>query len=162
MKTSSVTSAAILAVAALVATGCKPSSSSSHDHASHEGHDHGHAHSAKMGGQLVELGDHAFNVELLSDREKGTLTLWTLDAHAEHYVRLTNDAVTVVFRVGGQDQTLALKAAANPATGERVGATAQFEGQADWLKTTNILEGQLPELVLGGKAFTNVTFQLTK
>lgn len=150
----SVSAAAVLAVALV---GCGQSSSSGHDD-----HSHGHAHSAKMGGQLVEVGDHQFNLELLRDPAAGMLTLWLLDAHAENFVRVPNESFTAVLNVGGREETLVLKAAANPATGERVGETAQFEAQADWLKTTNMLTGRLPELNLRGTVFTNVLFVLEK
>ena len=156
MKTSALL-AAVVVVGGLVLTGCGPSSKD--DHA---GHNHGHAHSSKMGGQLVALGDHMFNAELLSDRTTGKLTLWLLDAHAENYVRVTNDTVAVAFTVGGKEETLVLRAAANPATGERVGETAQFEGQADYLKASGAIAARLPEVGIRGKAFTNVVFQLEK
>jgi hypothetical protein len=125
------------------------------------GHAH-HVHKSKMGGQLVEVGEHAFNLELLSDRTTGQLTMWLLNAHAESFVRTTNESFTLLFSVDGRETPLRLTASSNPATGERVGETAQFDGQADFLKTTNALSGRLPELVIRGSAFTNITFQLTK
>ena len=148
--------AAVVVVGGLVLTGCGPAKD---DHA---GHDHGHAHSSKMGGQLVALGDHMFNAELLSDRTAGKLTLWLLDAHAENYVRVTNETFSMEFTVGDKKEALLLRAATNPATGERVGETAQFEGQSDFLKTAGPLKGLLPEIGIRGKTFTNVVFQLEK
>ncbi len=58
-----------------------------HDHAAEPGHVHTHQHAAPHGGMLVEVGDHQFNVELVHDAGTGTLTLYTLDAHAENFVR---------------------------------------------------------------------------
>jgi hypothetical protein len=157
MKTSPIF-AAFAVVVGLVLTGCGPAKDS------HSGHDHGHghAHSPKMGGQLVEIGDHLYNAELLSDRAAGKLTLWVLDGHAENFLRVTNESFTVVFTVGGKEEAVVLRAAANPATGERVGETAQFEGQAEVLKTAGALMGRLPEATIRGKTFTDVSFQLEK
>ena len=42
-----------------------------HDHAA--GEEHSHAHSAKFGGTLVELGDHFANIELTNDVNAETL-----------------------------------------------------------------------------------------
>ncbi len=155
MKTSALF-AAFAVVGGLALTGCGPAKD---DHA---GHNHGHAHSPKMGGQLVELGDHLYNAELLSDRTAGKLTLWLLDGHAENYVRVTNETFTVAFTVGDKEESVVLRAAANPSTGERVGETAQFEGQAELLKTAGPLKGRLPEATIRGKTFTDVSFQLEK
>ena len=56
-------------------------------HAGHN-HSHGHVHTAPHGGTLVELGNHAYNVELLRDPATGKLTAWILDAHAENFIRI--------------------------------------------------------------------------
>jgi hypothetical protein len=154
MKTTTI-SAALLAS---LVTGCGGSKQSAdHDHGGEHAH---HVHQSKMGGQLVEVGEHAFNLELLSDRSTGQLTLWLLDDHAESFVRVTNESFTLLFSVDGKETPLQLNASANPATGERVGETAQFDGRADFLKTTNALSGWLPELTIRGSAFSNLTFQL--
>ena len=63
-----------LAVAAFIA-GCDHG----HDHDSeegcgHEGHEH--AHAAKNGGVIKELGDHEGWAELKADHKAGTVTLW--------------------------------------------------------------------------------------
>lgn len=156
MKTTTIATAFL----ASLIVGCGGSKQSAdHDHDGEHAH---HVHKSKMGGQLVEVGEHAFNLELLSDRTTGRLTMWLLNAHAESFVRTTNESFTLFFSVDGRETPLRLAASSNPATGERVGETAQFDGQADFLKTTNALSGRLPELVIRGSAFTNITFQLTK
>lgn len=109
----------------------------------------GHAHSAPHGGQLVEVGDHAYNLEFVLDREAGKLTAYVLDGHAENFIRtdLAGIALTV------NDRALTLAPVANAATGETVGSTAQFEAAADWLKAPGAMVVKIPALTLRGSAF---------
>jgi hypothetical protein len=129
-------------------------------HAGHN-HSHAHVHTAPHGGTLVELGDHAFNVELLRDPATGKLTAWILDAHAENFVRIASPAIEVVAMPGGKFTPLSLAAVANPATGETVGSTSQFEVQADWLKTSGPFSGIVTVEIRGTK-FEKVAFALSK
>ena len=120
---------------------------------------HGHVHTAKYGGVLVEVGEHQFNLEVLVDPAVGKLTLWTLDAHAESYVRIATKSVELVAKVGeGSEQPLVVEAVANPATGEVAGNSAQFEGRADWLKGAKDVEGRIKSITLGTKTFTDLKF----
>ena len=128
-----------------------------HDHSAHASH----AHTAPHGGTLVELGDHAFNVELLRDPATGKLTAWILDAHAENFVRIASPALELVAMPGGKFTPLTLAAVANPATGETVGNTSQFEVQADWLKTAGAFSGIVTVEIRGTK-FEKVAFTLSK
>jgi hypothetical protein len=129
-------------------------------HAGHN-HSHAHVHTAPHGGTLVELGNHAFNVELLRDPATGKLTAWILDAHAENFVRIASPAIEVVAMPGGKFTPLSLAAVANPATGETVGSTSQFEVQADWLKTSGPFSGIVTVEIRGTK-FEKVAFALSK
>lgn len=131
----------------------------SHDSHGHEGHA-GHTHVAPHGGTLVELGQHAFNVELIRDLPDGKLTAFVLDAHAESFVRLPLEAFELVVDRAGSAETLRLAAVANPQTGEKVGDTSQFEARAEWLKTPGALTGSIKELEIRGSKFTGVKFQL--
>jgi hypothetical protein len=132
----------------------------------HAGHDHSahakHAHAAPHGGTLVELGEHAFNLEFVRDAATGKLTAYVLDGHAEDFVRISAPSFGVVVTVAGAKQKLTLNAVANPATGEKVGASSQFEASADWLKTTAALEGVIDALTIRDNAFKNVAFTLPK
>jgi hypothetical protein len=56
---------------------------------------------------------------------------------------------------------LTLAAVANPATGETVGNTSQFEIQADWLKTSGAFSGIVTVEIKGTK-FEKVSFALPK
>ena len=124
-----------------------------------DGTGHGHSHTAKYGGVLVEIGSHEFNLEVLVDPAAGKLTIWTLDAHAEGYVRVAAKTLDVAVKVNnGAAQDLVTKAVANPATGEVEGSTAQFEATAAWLKGAQDVDGIVKSVTLGGKTFTDLKF----
>ena len=129
------------------------------------GHDHNahasHAHTAPHGGTLVEIGEHAYNLELLRDATTGKLTAWILDGHAENFVRIKTQTLELVAMPGGKFTPLTLQAVANPSTGETVGDTSQFEVQADWLKTTANFSGIFTVEIKGTK-FEKVEFHLGK
>jgi hypothetical protein len=131
-------------------------------HDSHAGHNHGtgHAHAAPHGGTLVELGSHAFNVEFVHEPAAGKLTAYLLDGHAENFVRISAPSFDISATVAGTKQTLTLAAVANPATGEKVGATSQFEATADWLKTAPAFEGTITALTIRDNPFKGVAFKL--
>jgi hypothetical protein len=140
----------LLALFALVVSGC---SKSSHQHAASGGH----AHTAPHGGTLIELGEHAYNLEFVRDRATGTLTVYVLDGHAENFVRIAASAIELVAMPGGQHTPVSLKPVANTATGETVGNTSQFEVQADWLKTAGEFAG-IVTLDIKGTKFAQVPF----
>lgn len=144
----------VLTIAALFVSAC----SKSHDHASHGGH----VHKAPHGGVLIEAGDHMYNIELLRDTTTGTLTAWVLDGHAENFVRIAAASVEVVAISGGQRRPLSLKAVANPATGETVGNTSQFQAQADWLKSGGEMAGTVESIEIKGTQFKALAFHLAK
>ncbi len=120
----------------------------------------GHVHKAPHGGKLVELGQHAYNLELVRDTATGTFTAYLLDGHAENFIRIAAPALEVTAFSGGQKRTLALKAVANTVTGETVGNTSQFEAQADWLKSGGELNGEIAALEIRGTRFGPAAFQL--
>src|SRR5678815_5612007 len=86
------------------------------------GEKHGeHAHKAPHGGTLVEIGDHAYNLELVRDTAAGKLAAYVLDGHAENFVRIKSAALELIAMPGGKYTPLSLPAVANPSTGETVG-----------------------------------------
>lgn len=131
----------LVSVIALLVAGCGQGGGSSGG---------GHAHTAPHGGELVEVGDHAYNLEFVVDREAGKLTAYVLDGHAENFIR--TDLAGIALTANGRPLTLL--PIANAATGETVGSTAQFEASADWLKTPGALLVKIPSLTLRGSAFT--------
>lgn len=142
-----------LAVAgALLASCSKPHSGSA-------GHS-GHVHVAPHGGTLIEIGQHAYNLELVREPAAGKITAYVLDGHAENFVRIAAAELTLTAFTGGERRVLPLKAVANPVTGETVGNTSQFEAQADWLKKSGALNGEVGGIEIRGTKFPNVAFQL--
>ena len=133
------------------------SCSKSSDHG--PGHAGAHAHTAPHGGILVELGEHAYNLELLRDPATGKLTVWVLDGHAENFVRIASPTIELVAMPAGQFTPVSLKAMANTVTGETVGNTSQFEAQADWLKTAGEFAGIVTVEIKGSK-FEKISFVL--
>jgi hypothetical protein len=136
-------------------TGCsKPESASSAGG--------GHAHRAPHGGTLVEVGQHAYNIELVRDSTAGKLTAYILDGHAENFIRISAPAIELVAISGGQKRPLSLRAVANSATGETVGETSQFEAEADWLNSAGDFAGTIPSLEIRGTRFENIALYLKK
>lgn len=129
-----------------------------HEHPETAGHASTHQHAAPHGGMLIEIGDHQFNVEIVHDAATGTLTLYTLDAHAENFVRTAMPAIELAVAVGGQTRSLTLLPVANAATGETVGATSQYEASTEWLKNASDLTGTIGLLDFNGVKFSQVPF----
>ncbi len=121
-----------------------------------------HEHRAPHGGTPVVLGDEAYHLELVRDAEAGKLTAYMLDGEMEEFIRVKAATFEVVATIGGTKQPLTFRAIANPATGETVGNTSQFEASADWLKTTATFDATLTALEIKGTAFNAVAFNFPK
>lgn len=121
----------------------------------------GHEHTAPHGGTLVELGEHAYSLELVRDTAAGKLTAYVFDGHVEKSVRIKSPTLELIAMPGGAYTPLSLKAVANPITGETVGDTSQFEAQADWLKTAGEFAG-IFTLEIRGTKFEQVPYALPK
>lgn len=145
----------IAGLALLLASGCGK-------HDSHGGAAGGHVHKAPHGGLLVEVGQHAYNVEFVRDADAGKLTAYILDGHAENFVRLAMPAIELTAITGGEKKALKLTAVANAATGETVGNTSQYEAQADWLKKSGEFPGTIAALEIKGTTFRDIAFYLKK
>lgn len=132
--------------------------------AGHEGHDHaageGHAHSAKFGGTLVELGDHFANIELTHDAEDGTVKLYTYDAHAEGSQRSTTKAPVLTIKPHGDDVgfEVTLAPRVSKTSGETVGDSSLFTGQHDSIKGLDHFMVVLSEISLKGETFKGIEF----
>ena len=129
----------------------------SHDHAAHAEHEHRAPH----GGILVELGDHAYTVELVRDDTAGRLTAYVLDAHAENFIRIKAPSIELIAMPGGTLTRVSLQPVANPATGETVGDTSQFAAPAEWLKSAGEFAGIFTVDIRGTK-FEQVEYTLSK
>ena len=150
----------VLVALALVATACSKSDHAAHDHDKKSTHS-AHVHVAPHGGTLVEIGDHAYQLELVRDVTTGTLTAYVLDAHAENFVRIAAPSFPLIAMPGGQYTPLTLRAVANPSTGETIGDTSQFAVQADWLKTAGGFSG-IFTLEIKGTTFEQVSYHVPK
>jgi len=146
---------ALLCLSALAATGCRRGHD--HDHA-HAGHDHGaaaHVHTAPHGGVLLELGNHAHNLELVS--RPGGFDLYVLDAHATNFVRIAAPALPASAVAGGRIIPLAFVAQANPATGERIGQTSHFA--AEWSEAGPPDELRIAMVEVQGAIYRDLTLK---
>jgi len=123
------------------------------DEHGHAGHGHGgHAHKPLMGGELVEVGEHQFNLEFKFDAARGVLQTWVLDAHAENFVRVALPSFELVEAEGAR-RTIVLQAVANPISGETVGDTSSFEGAAPWLREIKHFDGVVKAITVRGASF---------
>ena len=125
----------------------------------HAGTTASHEHTAPHGGTLIELGDHAYNIELVRDLAAGKLTAYVLDGHAEKFVRINAPKIDLIAMPNGKYTPLVLQAVANASTGEKAGDTSQFEVQADWLKTPGGFAGIFTVEIRGTK-FDQVSYHL--
>lgn len=117
----------------------------------------GHHHAAPNGGQLLELGEHQFNLEFKYDATRGVLQAWVLDGHAENFVRVSM-ALFDVQETGGQQRTITLRALANEITGEKVGETSAFEGEAAWLGEIGHFDGIVKAIKVRDVVFRDIDF----
>lgn len=123
---------------------------------------HKHEHTPPHGGTPVVLGDEEYHVEFVPDLAAGNLTAFVMDGELEKFIRIAAPAFTVVVRSPAPERQIVFKAVANPASGETVGDTSQFEAQADWLKTTPNFDAVLSSLTVRAKTYTNVAFNFPK
>ncbi|MGD0566156.1 MAG: hypothetical protein ABSA34_02355 [Candidatus Goldiibacteriota bacterium] len=117
-----------------------------------------HEHKAPHSGVLVECGEEFAHIELLNDPESGKLTAYVLDGEAENPVRLRQGSIKLKIKAGGKDILLALKAVANPLTGETVGDTSEFSAVSEKLKGTAGFTGQVTLIKINGETFRNLAF----
>ena len=101
-----------------------------HDH----DHDGEHKHTAPHGGTLIELKSHAIFAEVVHDDEAGALRLYVLKNHAEDPLKIEQEAIEIVVKVGGKNIELTLKPPVDETTGGNVGASSEFEVTHDALK----------------------------
>jgi hypothetical protein len=121
-----------------------------------------HEHKAPHGGTPVVLGKEAYHLELVRDAVSGTLSAYVLDGEMEKFIRVPALLFEIVANVRGEKRPLQFKAVASSVTGETVGDTAQFDAQADWLKTTSSFDAVLTSLEIRGSRFENVAFNFPK
>ena len=121
-----------------------------------------HEHKPPHHGTPVVLGKEEYHVELVLDAPAGRLQAYIMDGELENFVRVPAQSFAVAARLAGKEEVLTFKAVANNATGEKVGDTALFEAQADWLKTNAAFDAVLRQLTVRGTTYENVTFNFPK
>ncbi len=121
-----------------------------------------HEHVPPHGGTPVELGKEEFHIELVRDAAAGKLTAYVMDGELETFVRIAGPSLELVAALPGGPEKLLLRAVPNPATGETVGDTAQFEAEAPWIKDRAVFDAAFPLLKIRGRSFTNVQFNFPK
>jgi hypothetical protein len=105
------------------------------------------------------LGDEDYHLELVLDPAAGLLQAYLLDSEMENFVRSAAPSIQIEARSGPTVRTLVLSAVPNTDTGETVGDTALFEGQAEWLKSARSFDGELRSLAVRGTTYSHVRFR---
>jgi len=131
-------------------------------HAPQQTSQHRHEHKPPHHGTPVVLGKEEYHVELVLDAAAGRLRAYIMDGELENFVRLPAESFAVATMLSGKEEVLVFKAIGNNATGEKVGDTALFEAQADWLKTNAACDGVLQQLSVHGTTYRNITFNFPK
>jgi hypothetical protein len=126
---------------------------------------HSHVHHAPHGGSLQVFGDELAHLELVLDPKHGRLSAYALDGEAEKAVRLAQASLRLRVQPldpPGPAFTLTLKAVANELTGEKLGDSSQFEGQAKGLKGLRRFSAVLAAIRIRGLDFKAVQLRHPK
>jgi hypothetical protein len=145
-------------ITSVVAAGCSKAPEAAAD----PGQPHRHHHRPPHGGTPVALGADEYLVELVLDDATGKLQAFVLDDDMENFVRSSAPSFTIEATGGGSPREVVLAAVPNTETGETVGDTALFEGQAGWLEATPRFDGVLKSITVRGTTFTDVKFGFPK
>jgi hypothetical protein len=156
MNTLSNVLSGLVGVAILALAGCGDPAHQAHGNGGGGG---GHHHESPSGGVAVELGDHQFHLDILLEPATGVIKAWVMDAHAENFVRVPLNTLSLEIVTGGSTQTVVLQAQASTVTGETVGDTSMFQGQSDALKGVIQFTGTIQEITLRDYNFRGVSFQ---
>jgi len=115
-----------------------------------------HHHDAPHGGYLVELGEHAYNIEFVFTAEpEAKLTAYILDAHAENAVATLAKEFIFHLEGDGDEHEIILKA--DPQESDKVGEASRFSASGEALpkgiKDIEDVAGHL-HVSIGGKDFS--------
>jgi hypothetical protein len=114
------------------------------------------------GGTPIVLGAEEYHLELVADRATGRMQAYVLDGEMEDFIRSSSPVIELTAALSGGPRHLILAAVANPITGETVGDTSLFEGQADWIKATPDFDAELAAITIRGTPFAQVRFNFPK
>ena len=118
-----------------------------------------HEHTAPHGGTLLVFGDEFAHLELVLDREAGTLRAYVLDGEAERGVPIAQSSLGI--EIAPHDRELfpiTLVAVENVLTGEVVGRSSEFAARNDALVGLSRFDGRIERLEIKGQRFRNIRF----
>jgi hypothetical protein len=116
------------------------------------------AHAPVYGGQLIEIGEHFAQVELLHESATGKLTAYVWDGHVEHARPVAMKSIRVT--IGGEP--VELLPVSNPLTGDGPGSSSQFEGRSERLRDIEQFDGVLGRMRFGEAEFAETEFRYGK
>jgi hypothetical protein len=160
MNMAKIAEASALMVALVFAIGCD--SQSDENKVGSEKKGAKHEHKPPHGGTLVEFGEEFAHLELQLDPAIGRLTGYVLDGEAEKPVPIVQGEIVLLVKGKSADYSVPLKGVGNPLTGEKLGDTSQFEGQADQLKGAKEFDAEVLKITVKGKEFSKVSFNFPK
>lgn len=123
---------------------------------------HHHEHLAPHGGTPVVLGEETFHLEFVRDADAGRLTAYVLDRELDSFIRIPAEELVLRVKLDDGSERLVLQAVGNPATGETVGDTSQFEGEAAWLRDVEEFDAVLELITVRGVTFHDVAFNFPR
>ena len=109
----------------------------------------------------MQVGDHGFHLELVSDPIDGKMHAYVLDDHMEKYVKVPLTTFELIAKTGGEEQRLTFTSVTNPPSGSATNTSHFSASAASFANLTNF-EGVIPKITLDGKTFENVTFSYPK
>lgn len=136
-------------------------SNSSVDSETKKAEKNGHEHTAPNGGTLIVFGKEFAHLEIVVEPASGQVNAYALDGEAERSVKIAQG--TIVIEVEKPTKfSITLDAVEDSLTGEKLGATSEFRGQAEQLKELNQFDGRVKSITIRGRKFDNVKFSFPK
>ena len=120
-------------------------------------HAHAHVHHAAHGGTLIEVGAHQANLEVVCDREVGSMLVYICGPHAERPVRLAVEQIAINCAIGEDSFATVLQAQANALSQETIGDSATYAVTDERLKTTQPIRVTVPKLTIFGQEFKDIS-----
>ena len=118
----------------------------------------GHAHHARFGGALVELGEHFANLEVAYRPDAGEISLYLLDAHAESVVKGAQREIPVEVTIAGGKVALAALPRVSVLAQNEVGSSSEFFVADERLRNLASFDLVVRRVEVLGTTFTDVSF----
>lgn len=119
-----------------------------------------HVFTAPHGGTLLAIGSEFAHVEMVHDASTGELVAYVLDGEAKLGVRLAQETIEVDLVGDSSRGSIALRAVANPLTGERIGDSSEFRGRSERLRGRASFDGVIRRLDLKGTPVEQLAFNV--